>query len=141
MKTWKPPKSPYDLIQEQLYEDPWKVLVSCVFCNLTRRHTAEPLLWKFFSAYPSPGAAAQARLEDLENLLKPIGLSSRRAQTLKRMSHEYLNLDWDEPIELYGIGKYANDAWKIFCTTGWRKVTPKDHALNWYHSWLVEKFA
>ena len=50
--TWKPPKSPYNLIQEQLYEDPWKILVACIFCNLTRRNTAEPLIWEYFEKYP-----------------------------------------------------------------------------------------
>lgn len=141
MDAWKPPRSPYKLIQEELYEDPWKVLVACVFCNLTRRHTAEPLMWKFFSDYPTPQDAAAADPSDLEDLLKPIGLSSRRAKTLKTMSRQYTETDWKEPIELYGIGKYANDAWKIFCTPDWKSVAPKDHALNWYHAWLMENFA
>lgn len=140
MDTWKPPRSPYKLIQEDLYEDPWKVLVACVFCNLTRRNTAEPLLWEFFSDYPTPFAASSADIKQLENLLKPIGLSSRRAKTLKKMSSEYITIDWKEPIDLYGIGKYGNDAWKIFCTNDWKSVTPKDHALNWYHTWLLENF-
>ena len=140
MDTWKPPRSPYKLIQEDLYEDPWKVLVACVFCNLTRRNTAEPLLWEFFSDYPTPFAASSADIKQLENLLKPIGLSSRRAKTLKKMSSEYITIDWKEPIDLYGIGKYGNDAWKIFCTNDWKSVTPKDHALKWYHTWFLENF-
>jgi len=140
MDTWKPPRSPYKLIQEDLYDDPWKVLVACVFCNLTRRNTAEPLLWQFFSDYPTPFAASSADIKQLENLLKPIGLSSRRAKTLKKMSSEYISIDWKEPIELYGIGKYGNDAWKIFCTNDWKSVTPKDHALSWYHTWLLENY-
>jgi methyl-CpG-binding domain protein 4 len=140
MDTWKPPRSPYKLIQEDLYSDPWKVLVACIFCNLTRRHTAEPLLWKFFSDYPTPFDASSADIKELENLLKPIGLSSRRAKTLKRMSTEYFSIDWKEPVELYGIGKYGNDAWKIFCTNEWKSAAPKDHALSWYHTWLLENF-
>jgi methyl-CpG-binding domain protein 4 len=141
MDAWKPPRSPYKLIQEELCDDPWKVLVACIFCNLTRRHTAEPLLWKFFEKYSTPQAASNAKIKELERLLQPIGLSTRRSKTLKRMSKEYIEIDWKEPIELYGIGKYANDAWKIFCTPDWKNVTPKDHALNWYHAWLMENFA
>ena len=139
MNIWKPPKSPYNLIQEHLYQDPWKVLVSCIFCNLTRRHTAEPLLWKFFEDYPTALSAAEADFHTLEHLLKPIGLSKRRANTLIRMSTEYLSSAWKEPIELYGIGKYANDAWKIFCTPMWKEVKPQDHALTWYHNWILEQ--
>lgn len=33
--TWVPPVSPYGLIQEQLYQDPWKVLVACMLLNKT----------------------------------------------------------------------------------------------------------
>ncbi len=138
---WIPPKSPYNLIQEELYEDPWKILVACVFCNLTRRFTAEPVLRQFFKAYPTPKKAMNANISKLEEMLKPIGLSSKRAKTLVRMSREYIEKDWKEPIELYGIGKYGNDAWKIFCTQGWKNVQPKDHALSWYHDWLIANCA
>tara|TARA_R100000152_G_C6698715_1_gene128709 strand:- start:209 stop:535 length:327 start_codon:yes stop_codon:yes gene_type:complete len=108
---------------------------------LTRRNTAEPLIWEYFEKYPCPESARQANIEELENFLKPIGLSSRRAKALVRMSQEYLDKDWKEPIELYGIGKYANDAWKIFCTSAWKEVKPKDHALTWYHDWLINNYA
>ena len=54
------------------------------------------------------------------------------------MSREFLEKSWDEPIELHGIGKYANDAWKIFCTDQWKDVQPHDHALVWYHEWLMK---
>ena len=138
MKEWNPPKSPFDLVQEHLYEDPWRVLVACIFCNLTRRKTAEPIMWNFFNKYPTPVKASSACEESLKRLLLPLGLSSKRAKTLKRMSKEYLEKDWKEPIELYGLGKYANDAWKIFCTPKWKSAEPKDHALVWYHEWLLE---
>lgn len=136
--NWNPPKSPFGLIQEELYKDPWKVLVSCVFCNLTRRFTAEPIMRKFFDLYPTPQDAMNAQEDFLADLLKPIGLSKRRAKTLVTMSREYLEKNWSEPIELYGIGKYGNDAWKIFCTPAWKDAQPKDRALNWYHEWLIK---
>ena len=28
---WKPPKSPFNLIQEELYEEPWKLLLGKFF--------------------------------------------------------------------------------------------------------------
>ena len=30
--------------------------------------------------------------------------------------------DWQYPIELYGIGKYGNDSYRIFCTPEWKEV-------------------
>lgn len=32
---WHPPASPYGLIEEVLYEDPWKLLVACMLLNVT----------------------------------------------------------------------------------------------------------
>ena len=32
---WHPPASPYGLIEEYLYEDPWKLLVACMLLNVT----------------------------------------------------------------------------------------------------------
>lgn len=34
-KKWTPPRSPYNLVQETLFHDPWKLLVATVFLNKT----------------------------------------------------------------------------------------------------------
>lgn len=44
--------------------------------------------------------------------------------------------DWEEPEELFWIGKYAADAYKIFVERKWRDVQPNDHALNWWVEWM-----
>jgi hypothetical protein len=38
-----------------------------------------------------------------------------------------------------GIGKYANDAYRIFCCGEFKDVQPQDHALNKYHEWLIKE--
>ena len=40
---------------------------------------------------------------------------------------------------MYGIGKYGNDSYRIFCVEEWEYVKPRDHMLNKYHDWLKEK--
>lgn len=35
-KPWVPPRSPFNLVQESLYRDPWKLLVATVFLNRTQ---------------------------------------------------------------------------------------------------------
>ena len=138
---WHPPKSPHNLIQEHLWEDPWKIFVACIFCNLTRRVDAEPYMWKFFKKYPTPSKAASADPAKIKKMIQPLGLSERRSNTLVRMSREYLLKDWkSDPCVLHGIGKYASDAYEIFCVGNWQNVRPKDHALNDYHNFLKEKF-
>ena len=32
---WHPPASPYGLLEEVLYQDPWKLLVACMLLNVT----------------------------------------------------------------------------------------------------------
>ena len=135
--AWVPPKSPYNLIQEHLWEDPWKIFVACIFCNLTRRVDSEPYIWKFFKRYPSPETVTDACLSDIREMIKPLGLSQKRSVALVRMSDDYISKDWKvNPAVLYGIGKYGSDVYRIFCTGEWSSVKPKDHALNDYHMWL-----
>ena len=43
---------------------------------------------------------------------------------------------WKTAKDLYGIGKYGDDAWHIFCVGDWKDVEPNDHALNNYHDYL-----
>ena len=139
--SWIPPKSPYNLIQEQLWHDPWKIFVACIFCNLTKRVDAEPYMWKFFDKYPDAESAAAANQKDIQNMIQPLGLSERRSKALVRMSDGYLKDNWrDTPDVLYGIGKYASDAYQIFCLGNWRDVEPKDHALNDYHRFLKDSY-
>ena len=136
---WQPPKSPFNLLQEQIWQDPWKIFVCCIFCNLTRRAQAEPVFWETLKKWPTPQLLSSAKPEELINLITHLGLSERRCKALIRMSYEYITVDWkDDPTRLYGIGKYGSDAYLIFCTGDWKKVKPKDHALNDYHKYLKE---
>ena len=135
--SWIPPKSPYNLIQEQLWENPWKIFVACIFCNLTKRVDAEPYMWRFFDKYPGPEEASSEDPEEIQKMIQPLGLARRRSRALVMMSNDYIKKDWrDSPDVLYGIGKYASDAYWIFCRGDWKRVNPNDHALNDYHRYL-----
>ena len=139
---WKPPKSPYNLLQEQLWEDPWKIFVCSIFCNLTKRVTAEPYFWKVLKRWSTPVALARADHAELVNLIEPLGLSQRRAKALKMMSYQFIHVDWkDDPTVLYGIGKYASDAYRIFCLGQWKSVEPRDGALVNYHNFLKKEYS
>uniref|UniRef100_A0A3Q4N6M5 Methyl-CpG-binding domain protein 4 n=3 Tax=Pseudocrenilabrinae TaxID=318546 RepID=A0A3Q4N6M5_NEOBR len=137
-KKWTPPRSPFNLVQETLFHDPWKLLVATVFLNKTSGKMAIPVLWQFFERYPSAEVTRQADWKPMSELMKPLGLYELRAKTLIRFSDEYLTKQWRYPIELHGIGKYGNDSYRIFCINEWRQVKPDDHMLNKYHAWLWE---
>ncbi|CAG6021628.1 unnamed protein product [Menidia menidia] len=137
-KKWTPPRSPFNLVQETLFHDPWKLLVATIFLNKTSGKMAIPVLWQFFERYPSAEMTREADWKPMSELMKPLGLYELRAKTLVRFSDEYLSKQWRYPIELHGIGKYGNDSYRIFCVEEWRQVKPEDHMLNKYHAWLWE---
>ena len=138
MHTWIPPKSPYGLIQEDLWPDEWKILVSCMLLNQTTRTQLEKVRGTFFQKWPTPQALLQSSPEEIGEVIKPLGFWRRRPKSLLKFSEQYLNKDWNDPKELHGVGKYASDAWHIFIKGDWNTVQPNDHALNWYHDWLKE---
>ena len=128
------------LLQEQLNADPWKIFVCCIFCNMTSRKTAEPYFWKVLERYPTPKDMAKADFNELKEMISDIGLIQRRTKALKTMSYDYLNKTWkDNPVNLYGIGKYGSDAYYLFCTDEWETVKPKDCALKLYQEWLFKE--
>ncbi|XP_028852419.1 methyl-CpG-binding domain protein 4-like [Denticeps clupeoides] len=137
-RKWTPPRSPFNLVQETLFHDPWKLLVATIFLNKTSAKMALPVLWQFFELYTSAEEARKCEWRPLADMLQPLGLNSLRAKTIIRFSDEYLTKQWRYPIELHGIGKYGNDSYRIFCVEEWKQVTPDDHKLNHYHAWLWE---
>ncbi len=138
MSKWQPPRSPQNLVQEPYFGDEWKILVCCILLNLTTHKQVRRVLPDLFKKYPQPDFMVLADEESLRKMLLPLGLSNKRAKTLIRFSREYLTLDWSTAKELHGCGKYADDAWNIFYTGKWENVDPKDHALNYYYTYLQD---
>ena len=138
MSKWHPPNSPWNLVQEPYFGNEWKILVCCILLNLTTHKQVRKVLPTLFKKYPEPDFMALADEEDLRSILQPLGLSNKRAKTLVRFSKEYLVKNWSTAKELYGCGKYADDAWHIFCVGDWENVDPRDHALNYYYSYLQD---
>ncbi|EEB12336.1 conserved hypothetical protein [Pediculus humanus corporis] len=136
--NWIPPKSPYNLIQELLYHDPWKLLICTIFLQKSNGKSAIPIFWEFIKRWNTPEALIDEKEEEIEKLIKPLGLQKKRAFMLKKFSKEYLYKAWKYPIELHGIGKYGNDSYRIFCVNEWKHVQPNDTKLTLYHNWLQE---
>ena len=82
--AWIPPKSPFDLVQEKLFSQPWKLLVATIFLNKTNNKVSLPILWQFFEVWPSAEAASKADPSQVAKLLQPMGLHNLRAKTIIR---------------------------------------------------------
>tara|TARA_B100000212_G_scaffold339996_1_gene319577 strand:+ start:584 stop:1009 length:426 start_codon:yes stop_codon:yes gene_type:complete len=137
MERWIPPKSPFDLLQERYWPDDWKILVVCLLLNQTSRKQVEPMIEKFFKRWPDARTATLANEDEMREVLRPLGMFNRRVKTIKKMSQQFLD-GFEDAVELYGCGKYADDTYRIFMKGEWKEVNPNDHALNDYHGYLRE---
>lgn len=136
---WIPPASSYGLLEEQLYEDPWKLLVACMMLNKTSINQVRSVIWKLFELIPNAQAAVEADQTKIEAIIQPLGLFRKRSKAIKRFSQEYLEKDWESPDELHGIGTYAADAYAIFCIPeAWRELEPEDKELKLYVKFLKD---
>lgn len=132
------PKSPYNLIYEQLYTESWKLLVATIIIRNSSAPVGTTLVWKFLEKYPTLEALKEATLEDLEKALNVIDLPQKCAKKMSSFAKEVDSKAWLYPIEITGIGKYGNDAYKIFCMNEWRDVKPDEYDLCVYHNWLSQ---
>ena len=137
MERWIPPKSPFDLLQERYWPDDWKILIVCLLLNQTSRKQVEPMIESFFEKWPDAKSASIADEDEMRDIVRPLGRFNRRVKTIKRMSQQFIS-GFDNAIELYGCGKYADDTYRIFMKGEWQDVDPNDHALNDYHGYLRE---
>ncbi|KAJ3297587.1 Methyl-CpG-binding domain protein 4 [Borealophlyctis nickersoniae] len=139
-----PMPSPFGLVQEQLFVNPWALLVATIFLNRTKGTAARPRLYEFLTRYPTPELAAQATVADLLPILTPLGLQNIRAARLIKFSQSFVaNPHFDSPTELGGIGKYGCDSWLLFCgrrgDVAWQDgsegIQVEDKELKKYVSW------
>lgn len=112
-------RSPYGLIQEDLRDEPWKLLVAVIMLNQTSAKQARPVWEKFFKTFPTPEHLYQISpdrsLPMLEDMLRSIGFQKRRSERIWLMTEQFLfNWDGKDPLELYGIGKYGADSYNMF---------------------------
>lgn len=129
--------SPFLLLQEIYREHPWRMLVCCIMLNCTSRKQVDQVRDKFFSLFPGPYEASRADLTEMAEVISTLGFKNKRANIIKRFSSDWINLEWTEPNELYGIGKYGQDSWEIF-QKGNLSVSPTDGVLSLYLTWARE---
>uniref|UniRef100_A0A3B6MJZ7 HhH-GPD domain-containing protein n=1 Tax=Triticum aestivum TaxID=4565 RepID=A0A3B6MJZ7_WHEAT len=131
-----PPRSPHNLLQEKYASDPWKVMLICMFLNLTQGIQVKRILDGFFERYPDPWSAINADPDKMAEYLAPLGLQHIRTRNIKKLSKQYVGNEWTHITQLCGVGKYAADAYAIFCAGRAREVVPDDHKLVDYWNYV-----
>lgn len=149
---WSPPESPYELVQERYWDDPWKLLVACMVLSevaegnpddtwgepgpVVSSRAARPLLEELFQRWPTAAAARDADSADVRELLTPLQVGDDVAAAIVRFSDEYANKKYKSPTELEGVGRLGSDSYRLFCLGQWKQVRPQEHMLCLYHNWI-----
>lgn len=119
------PRSPIGLLQEN-YSDPWQHLLCCLLCSRTSGSaTIAACVALVIDEYSSPTMLLKATDAHWENgkggecpfcdLIHPLGLQAQRCKAVRKMTIGFLGDDWENPSQLYGVGKFSADSLAIFC--------------------------
>ena len=97
-------------------EDPFHVLISTILSQRTRDEKTEVASRQLLSKYATPQALADARVDDIERLIRPVGFYRQKARKVREVSRVLLDRHggrvpdtYEELIELPQVGpKTAN---------------------------------
>ena len=103
-----------DLMVQQQVKTKWQHMVGVICLNQTYRKQVKECLPILFSKWPTPEKMAKAPLRSIQKIIKPLGMWRVRSRRIKKMSQQFPTWDQQEASELYGIGKYGSDSYKIF---------------------------
>tara|TARA_R100000773_G_scaffold17636_1_gene15982 strand:+ start:178 stop:570 length:393 start_codon:yes stop_codon:yes gene_type:complete len=103
-----------ELMVQQQVKNRWQHMVGVICLNQTGRKKVKKILPKFFRKYPTPSDLLKSDKDKIAEMLKELGMKNIRAHRIWRMTEEYLNWDGEDATELFGIGKYGSDSYRIF---------------------------
>jgi endonuclease III len=110
------------------------MVVACCLVNRTTWEKARLVHSRLKLRYGGPEGLASADPEDLQPVIRRLGLWRQRSKSLVRMARTWLQREpetSDDVAKLPGCGKYAADSWAIFIENR-VDVYPRDGKLNWY---------
>lgn len=79
----------FGLVQELLTPDIFGSIVVTILLNQTTGRSAIPVFYELMLRYPTPRTLAAADVQELTELLRPIGLHNRRAKRLKELGEAW----------------------------------------------------
>ena len=109
------------MVQQQV-KSVWQHMVGVICLNLTDRKQVKQVLPKLFKKYDTPIKFIRGNSNTQMKMLKPLGMVNVRLKRLKQMSIDFLTWDYKDAKDLYGIGKYGDDSYRIF----YKNETPKN---------------
>lgn len=129
------PLSPHYIFEENFSRNPWALLITTIFLTKTSGKIARPYLKSFFETYPTPYHVLDDNPRNLERFFDNLGLK-KRSEMIWKLSYQFISAKWSRASDLFGVGKYGEDAYRIFCL-GHTDVDPNDRYLRLYLDWLT----
>lgn len=103
-----------DLMVQQQVSTVWQHMVGVICLNQTNRKQVKRVLPQLFGICPTPVHLINTAPDTIKMLIKPLGMVNVREKRLRQMSEDYLTWDGEDATELYGIGKYGSDSYRLF---------------------------
>jgi len=124
------------MVQQQLpakddWVRAWQHMVAVIMLNQTGRKAVKYVLPLFLERWPSPNEFLWSTVDDVKEVIWPLGMYNIRFQRLKRMTADFLTWNGNDATMLYGIGKYGSDSYEIFFKQNYT-VKPTDKELKRY---------
>ena len=103
-----------DLMVQQQIDGEWQHMVAVICLNQTGRKKVKKVLPGFFDKFPNAWKLLLSDTDTVAEMLKDLGMKNVRANRIWRMSRDFINWDGKDATELFGIGKYGSDSYRIF---------------------------
>jgi len=103
-----------DLMVQQQVDSVWQHMVGVICLNQTGRKKVKKVLPKFFKKFPNEHTLLRSDVETIAEMLKELGMKYVRSIRLLKMSEDFLSWNGEDATELFGIGKYGSDSYRIF---------------------------
>ncbi|KAL1714449.1 DNA glycosylase [Schizophyllum commune] len=155
------------LHSETFASDPWKVLIATIFLNVTHGTQSIPIIHALLEIWNTPEKMAEASPDEIYPCIRHLGLGHSRSKRIVDLSRAWIarplsfndksvssksdDRAKDESIpvkgnrncllthifHLPGVGRYALDSFRTFCTTSdeWKNVRPTDKELIRFLAW------
>ena len=120
-----------ELMVQQQVDNAWQHMVGVICLNQTHRKQVKRILPEFFKRWPTHISILQDTREDVEEMIAPLGMRRVRSERIYRMSEQFESWNGEDATELYGIGKYGSDSYRLF----YKNEIPEnvgDHELKRY---------
>ena len=125
-----------DLMVQQQVSNVWQHMVGVICLNQTNRKQVKAVLPRLFLVCPTPSCLLRTSSDIIKEIIKPLGMVNVREKRLRRMSEDYLTWDGEDATQLYGIGKYGSDSYRLF----YKNEIPEDVSDHELKRYITEEF-